>query len=80
MILDKIKIWAVIGLGFVSAIFGLKHYRDKSKRLQQALEVNHEINKIEKGIREEQKKAKRDGDKELKQALDNAKSKRDHFS
>lgn len=81
MIIERLKVYALVGLGFFLSLLGMKHYRDKSKRLKQELEVSKEIHKIERDISKAQAKTRQENDERMQKEINRAENgERDHFS
>lgn len=74
MIIEKLKLYALVALGFVLTLFGMKHYRDKSKKLTQELQSQQRVAKINKNVNQALILAKEEGDKKLQEVLENVKA------
>lgn len=74
MIIEKLKLYALVALGIVLSLLGMKHYRDKSKKLTQELQSQQRVAKINKNVNEALILAKEEGDKKLAEVLENVKS------
>lgn len=80
MILSRLKLYAGFALAFILSLLSIKHYRDKSKRLAQDIRIAREIDKIERDIRQQQKKIRAKNERKLQEELDRAlEGERDHF-